>query len=45
MGRGGKDGVKEEGKAECTMEEGREGWCKGGRKGGVQDGGGEGRMV
>ena len=23
------------------MGEGREGWCKGGREGGVQDGGGE----
>ena len=43
--RGGKDGVKEEGRAEYRMGEGREGWCKGGREGGVHDGGGEGRMV
>ena len=38
-------GGREEGRAEYRMGEGREGWCKGGREGGVQDGGGEGRMV
>ena len=45
MGEGREGWCKGEGRAEYRMGEGREGWCKGGREGGVQDGGGEGRMV